>query len=75
MGLVKLSILSNNYSVYSYPRMSCIMFHKVDAMYRELKNQETLQASLAIQNLKSLIFSLPPQIYQPPELNLPGNLQ
>ena len=44
-------------------------------MYRELKNKETLWASLSIQNLK------PPFLYSPPqkdltlELNLPGNLQ
>ena len=44
-------------------------------MYRYLKQQETLQASIAVQNLNSLGFSSPTQPYQPSELNLPENLQ
>ena len=53
-GLVKVSSLSNNRAMYSDPRLGWIMFHKISAMYRDLKHQETLQASLEIQNLKSL---------------------
>ena len=41
----------------------------------ELKHKETLQASLAIQNLKWACFSSTPYPYQASELNIPGNLQ
>ena len=44
-------------------------------MYRGMKYQDFLQESLATQNLKSPVFSSPPQLYQPSELKLPGNLQ
>ena len=51
------------------------MFHKIAEMYSNLKLQETLQESLAIQNLKSSRYSLQPYPCQPSEINLPVNLQ
>ena len=39
-----------------------MMFHKIFAMYRYLKYQETLKESLAIQNLKSPTYFSPTQI-------------
>ena len=44
-------------------------------MYKDLKYQDTIQASLGIQDLKSPEYSSPPQQYQLTEMNLPVNLQ
>ena len=44
-------------------------------MCRDLKHKDILQVYLAIQNMKLPFFLSSPQKYQPPELNLPGNLQ
>ena len=44
-------------------------------MYRDLKHKDTLQESLAIQNLRLPFYSTTPQQDKLPELNLPGNLQ
>ena len=41
---------------HPYSRICWIYFYKISAMYSDLKQKETLQASLSIQNLKSLIF-------------------
>ena len=49
-GLVKVSILSNNRATQSDPRLAWIVFNEIDAMYRDLKQQEILQSFLAIQN-------------------------
>ena len=70
-GWVKLSSLSNTQASQSDTRLSRIMFHKIAAMYRNLKHQETLYASLAIQNLKSPVSFSPPHLYQPTQLSLP----
>ena len=51
------------------------MFHKIAAIYRDLKHQDILQASLAIQNLKSPASFSSPQIYQPTEPSLTVKLQ
>ena len=54
------------------------MLQNLYEMYRDIKHQETLQASFATKNLKSLVLSSPLQKYQPSELNLqevPPNLQ
>ena len=52
-GVVKLSILSNNRAKHSDPKLAWIMFHKIAEIYSNLKHHKTLQAPLAIQNLKS----------------------
>ena len=44
-------------------------------MYRYLKQQETLQSSLEIQNLKSSKCSSSPHPYQTSEQKIPGKLQ
>ena len=64
MGLVKISILGNNRAMQSDNKIFWIMFHKIYGIYRYLKHQDTLQAPLEIQSLKSHIFYLPPQKYQ-----------
>ena len=74
-GLLKVSILRNSRSMQSCPSISWVMFHKMSEMPRDLKHQDTLQASLEIQNLNSLECSSPPHQYQPSELNLPGSIQ
>ena len=75
MGLVKVSILSNNCAIHIDTRLAWIMSHKIATMYKEPKHQETLQASLAIQNLKYPTSFLPPQPYQLMQPSLPGKLQ
>ena len=50
-GLVKVLSLRNTRASQNDPRLACIMFHKIAAIYRDLKHQNTLQALLAIQNL------------------------
>ena len=74
-GLVKLSRLRNTLDSQSNTRLDWIMFHKIDEIYRKMKHKDTLQASLAIQNLKSPFFNSPLYKYQPSELSLPVNLQ
>ena len=64
-GLVKVSKLRNTLSSQIDPRLALIMLHKIPAIYRYLKHQETLQSLLAIQNLNSPAYFLLPQIYQP----------
>ena len=43
-GLVNVSILSNNHSMQSDPRISWIVSQDISVMYRVLKHPETLQA-------------------------------
>ena len=74
-GLVKLSNLSNNFAIHSGPGIDWIIFHDIAIIYRDMKHQETLQASLKTKNLKAPECSSPPHPYQPSELNLPRNLQ
>ena len=59
----------------SDPRLAWIMLQYINTIYMDLKHQETLQASISIQNLKSPVFSSPSHPYQPSEINLPVNLQ
>ena len=75
MRLVKVSILSNNHDIQSDTRLTCIMLHKIDPMYRDRKHKETHQSSPAIQNLKSQVFSSSLHPDQSHELNLPDNPQ
>ena len=42
-GLVKVLILSNSRAKKINPRIVRIMFHKIAAMYMDLKHKETLQ--------------------------------
>ena len=74
-GLVKVSSLRNTQSSQINPRLVWIMFHKISVVYRDLKHQEALQASLEIQNLKSPASFSPPQIYQPTEPSIAVELQ
>ena len=53
MVLVKVFDLRKNNYNHSDPRISCIMLNKIAAMYRDLKQKETLQSSLVIKNLNS----------------------
>ena len=50
-GLVKVYSLRKIGVSQSHTSLACIMFHKIADIYRELKHQETLQASHAIKNL------------------------
>ena len=74
-GLVRVSRLSNTQSSQSDPRIYWIMFHNISAMYRELKNQDTLQSLLEIQNLKSPKSFLSSQLYQLTELSPPVDIK
>ena len=65
MGLLKVSSFRTNRSMQSYPRLYRIVIHNIYAMHRYLKYQETLQASLSIQNLDFTVFSSPPHIDKP----------
>ena len=67
--------MSNTLSSQSDPRLAQIMFHKISAMHRYPKHQETLQASLSIQNLDSPVSFFSPQLYQPKEPSIPVKLQ
>ena len=51
--LVKVSSLSKQFTNHSVPRIGCIIFHKLDEIYRYLKLKETLQESIFILNLNS----------------------
>ena len=51
-GLVKVFSLKNNLAIQRNPRLDWIMLHKIYVIYGDLKHQETLQALLAIKNLK-----------------------
>ena len=62
-GLVKVYSLSNTQASQRDTRIDCITFNKIYDIFRDLKNQKTLQASLEIQNLKSPASFLPPQLY------------
>ena len=62
-GLVKIYSLRNNRATHSDPRIDWIMLQKIYEIYRELKHQDTLQALIEIQNLKSHKYFSPPQPY------------
>ena len=62
-GLVKVYSLSNTQGSQSDTRIYWITFNKIYDIFRDLKNQEILQALLEIQNLKSPAYFSPPQIY------------
>ena len=53
MVLAKVFVLRKMDYNHSDPRISCIMLHKIYALYKDLKQKETLQSSLVIKNLKS----------------------
>ena len=74
-GLVKVSRLSNTRASQCDPRIAYTMFHKISAMYRELKHQDILQSLLEIQKLKFPVSFSSPLIYQPTEPRLPVKLQ
>ena len=87
MRLLKVSGLSKNCAKKINPRLSRIIFQNIAEMYREIKQKETLQVTLIIQNLKLPIKSVKTgdQIYyhasSPPlsdllvQLNIPGDQQ
>ena len=72
-GLVKVSSLRKNQVTQRYLGPDWNMFHKIYAIYRDLKHQETLQAS--IPKLKFPGYISPPHPYQLSEPSLPGKLQ
>ena len=74
-GLVNVYRLRNTRVSQSDTRLAWIWFHKISAMYRDLKHQDTLQELLEIKNLKSPASFSSLQIYQPIEPNLPVKLQ
>ena len=74
-GLVKVFSLKNNLAIQRNPRLDWIMLHKIYVIYGDLKHQETIQALLAIQNLKSPEYFSPPQPYQLSEPKPPVKLQ
>ena len=46
-----MSIISNNISRQSYPRLSWLMFHKIANMYRDIREKESEEATELIINL------------------------
>ena len=44
-GLVKVSIISNNRTRQSDPRLAWLMFHKISQMYRDIREQESEEAT------------------------------
>ena len=51
-GLVKVSSISNNRSSQSDPRLAWLMFHKIAQMYRDIRQQESEEATELILNLR-----------------------
>ena len=51
-GLVKVSNISNNISRKSDPRLVWLMFHKISQMYRDIRQQESEEATELILNLR-----------------------
>ena len=50
-GLVKVSSISNNRSRQSDPRLAWLMFHMIAQMYRDIRQQESEEATELILNL------------------------
>ena len=75
MEIITVSSLRNNPDNQINPRIDWIISNNIYAIYRYLKHKDTLQESLAIQNLKPPCFSSPPQTYQTSKINLSGNPQ
>ena len=50
-GLVKVSSISNNISRQSDPRLAWLVFHKIAQMYRDIREQESEEATELILNL------------------------
>ena len=51
-GLVKVSSISNNRSRKSDPSLAWLMFHKIAQMYRDIRQQESEEATGLILNLR-----------------------
>ena len=51
-GLVKVTTISNNISRQSDPRLAWLMFHKIAQMYRDIRQQESEEATELILNLR-----------------------
>ena len=51
-GLVKVSSISNNRSSQSDPRLAWLVFHKIAHMYRDIREQESEEATELILNLR-----------------------
>ena len=51
-GLVKVSSISNNRSRQSDPRLAWLMFHKIAQIYRDIRQQESEEATELIINLR-----------------------
>ena len=50
-GSVKVPSIRNNRSRQSDPRLAWLMFHKIDQMYRDIRKQESEEATSLILNL------------------------
>ena len=50
-GLVKVSSISNNRARQSDPRLAWLMFHKIAQMYRDIREQESEEATELILHL------------------------
>ena len=50
-GLVKVSSISNNRARKSDPRLAWLIFHKIDQMYRSIREQESDEATKLIINI------------------------
>ena len=51
-GLVNLSSISKNISRQSDPRIAWLMFHNIAQMYRDIRQQESEEATELILNLR-----------------------
>ena len=56
-GLVKMSSISNNRARQSDPRLAWLMFHKIAQMYRDIREQESEEATELILNLRANLNS------------------
>ena len=55
--LVKVSSISNNISRHSNPRLAWLIFHKIAQMYRDIREQESEEATELILNIRSNLNS------------------
>ena len=56
-GLVKVSSISNNRSKQSDPRLAWLMFHEIAQMYRDIREQESEEATELILNIRANLNS------------------
>ena len=56
-GLLNVSSISNNRAGQSDPRLTCLMFHMIAQMYRDIREQEIEEATELILNIRANLDS------------------